>query len=172
MNRQQRRRVLFERHPRRLEAVHLGHEVIGHLTTAGVDVELRKDMWQSVRALSNSGVTIILTTHYIEEAEEMADRIGIINKGELILVEEKMTLLAKLGAKQLVLHLTAPLDGIPTSLDGLGLELGPDKRQLVFTYDTRGERTGITNLLTRLAAACVRFTDLETRQSPPEGIVV
>ena len=140
--------------------------------TAGVDVELRKDMWQTVRALSNSGVTVILTTHYIEEAEEMADRIGIINKGEIILVEEKKALLAKLGRKQLVLHLTAPLDAIPATLDGLGLAMGKDKRQLVFTYDTRGERTGITNLLTRLATAGIRFTDLETRQSTLEDIFV
>jgi ABC-2 type transport system ATP-binding protein len=140
--------------------------------TAGVDVELRKDMWQTVRALSNSGVTVILTTHYIEEAEEMADRIGIINKGEIILVEEKKALLAKLGRKQLVLHLTAPLDAIPGTLDGLGLEIGNDNRRLVFTYDTRGERTGITNLLTRLATAGIRFTDLETRQSTLEDIFV
>ncbi len=140
--------------------------------TAGVDVELRKDMWQTVRALSNSGVTVILTTHYIEEAEEMADRIGIINKGEIILVEEKKALLAKLGRKQLVLHLTAPLENIPPLLDGLGLEIGKTNRQLVFTYDTRGERTGITNLLTRLATAGIRFTDLETRQSTLEDIFV
>ncbi len=140
--------------------------------TAGVDVELRKDMWQTVRALSNSGVTVILTTHYIEEAEEMADRIGIINKGEIILVEEKKALLAKLGRKQLVLHLTAPLDAIPGTLDGLGLEIGNDNRRLVFTYDTRGERTGITNLLTRLATDGIRFTDLETRQSTLEDIFV
>ncbi len=140
--------------------------------TAGVDVELRKDMWQTVRALANDGVTVILTTHYIEEAEEMADRIGIINKGEIILVEEKQALLAKLGKKQLVLQLAAPLDAIPAALDGLGLAMGKHDRQLVFTYDTRGERTGITNLLTRLAAAGIRFTDLETRQSTLEDIFV
>lgn len=140
--------------------------------TAGVDVELRKDMWQTVRTLANAGVTVILTTHYIEEAEEMADRIGIINKGEIILVEEKQALLAKLGKKQLVLQLAAPLDAIPAALDGLGLAMGKHDRQLVFTYDTRGERTGITNLLTRLAAAGIRFTDLETRQSTLEDIFV
>ena len=140
--------------------------------TAGVDVELRKDMWQTVRALANAGVTVILTTHYIEEAEEMADRIGIINKGEIILVEDKQALLAKLGKKQLVLQLAAPLDAIPAALDGLGLAMGKHDRQLVFTYDTRGERTGITNLLTRLAAAGIRFTDLETRQSTLEDIFV
>ncbi len=140
--------------------------------TAGVDVELRKDMWQTVRELANAGVTVILTTHYIEEAEEMADRIGIINKGEIILVEEKKALLAKLGRKQLVLHLASPLAAIPSTLDGLGLAMGKDNRQLVFTYDTRGERTGITNLLTRLASAGIRFTDLETRQSTLEDIFV
>ena len=140
--------------------------------TAGVDVELRKDMWQVVRTMSRSGVTVILTTHYIEEAEEMADRIGIINKGELVLVEEKAALLAKLGRKQLVLHLPAKLDAVPPALAQHSLDLSADGRQLVFNYHSRAERTGITTLLTDLAAAGVRFTDLETRQSSLEDIFV
>ena len=140
--------------------------------TAGVDVELRKDMWNNVRQLSQAGVTIILTTHYIEEAEEMADRIGIINKGEIVLVEEKRALIDKLGKKQLVLHLTQPLTDVPVALARHKLELGPEGRRLVFTYDTRAERTGITALMTDLAAAGIRFTDLETRQSSLEDIFV
>ncbi len=140
--------------------------------TAGVDVELRKDMWEIVRKLAQSGVTIILTTHYIEEAEEMADRIGIINKGEIVLVEEKAKLIARLGRKQLVLHLQSRLDTVPPSLERHKLALAGDGRNLVFTYDTRAERTGITALLTDLATAGIRFSDLETRESSLEDIFV
>ena len=140
--------------------------------TAGVDVELRKDMWNVVRALRDSGVTIILTTHYIEEAEEMADRIGIINKGELLLVEEKAALMQKLGRKQLVLQLSSPLAAVPEALARYGLQLSADGRELTFTYDTRGERTGITGLLQDLAAAGIRFADLRTSQRSLEDIFV
>ena len=140
--------------------------------TAGVDVELRKDMWQIVRGLRAAGVTIILTTHYIEEAEEMADRIGIINKGELVLVEEKSELMRKLGKKQLVLHLQSPLATLPAALARPGLELTRDGHDLVFTYDTRAERTGITRLLNELSSAGLGFSDLETRQSTLEDIFV
>jgi ABC-2 type transport system ATP-binding protein len=140
--------------------------------TAGVDVELRKDMWNVVRALRASGVTIILTTHYIEEAEEMADRIGIINKGELLLVEEKAELMRKLGRKQLVLQLQAKLTEVPSALAAYGLELSRDGNELTFTYDTRGERTRITGLLQDLAAAGIRFSDLRTTQSSLEDIFV
>jgi ABC-2 type transport system ATP-binding protein len=141
--------------------------------TAGVDVDLRKDMWNVVRELRRSGVTIILTTHYLEEAEEMADRVGIISKGELVLVEEKAELMRKLGKKQLVLHLASPLAAIPQDLAARHrLEIAREGRDLVFTYDARGERTGITALLTDLAAAGIRFTDLETRQSSLEDIFV
>lgn len=140
--------------------------------TAGVDVELRKDMWNVVRALRDSGVTIILTTHYIEEAEEMADRIGIINKGELLLVEEKTALMQKLGRKQLVLQLLTPLAAVPDALGHYGLQLSAEGRELTFTYDTRGERTGITGLLQDLAAAGIRFADLRTSQRSLEDIFV
>ncbi len=141
--------------------------------TAGVDVDLRKDMWDVVRDLRESGVTIILTTHYIEEAEEMADRIGIISKGQLVLVEEKAELMRKLGKKQLVLHLGKRIDAIPAALASRhALEIANSGADLVFTYDARGERTGITALLTDLAAAGLRFTDLETRQSSLEDIFV
>ncbi len=141
--------------------------------TAGVDVDLRKDMWNVVRDLRESGVTIILTTHYIEEAEEMADRIGIISKGQLVLVEEKAELMRKLGKKQLVLHLGKRIDAIPAALASRhALEIANSGADLVFTYDARGERTGITALLTDLAAAGLRFTDLETRQSSLEDIFV
>ena len=140
--------------------------------TAGVDVELRRDMWDMVRSLRAAGTTIILTTHYIEEAEEMADRIGIIAKGEIVLVDDKAGLIAKLGRKQLVLHLQGRLDAVPAALARHKLELAADRRQLVFTYDTKGERTGITALLTDLAAAGIRFSDLETRQSSLEDIFV
>ena len=116
--------------------------------TAGVDVELRKDMWEVVRALRASGVTIILTTHYIEEAEQMADRVGVINKGELILVEEKAELMRKLGRKQLTLQLQQPLDAVPAGARrAISLALAADGRELVYTYDTQAERTGITALL-------------------------
>jgi ABC-2 type transport system ATP-binding protein len=140
--------------------------------TAGVDVELRKDMWGVVRALRQSGVTIILTTHYIEEAELMADRIGIISKGELILVEDKVELMRKLGKKRLTLHLLERLDTIPASLAGRQLALANDGRELVYTYDTQAERTGITALLKSLHEAGIRFRDLNTTQSSLEDIFV
>jgi len=140
--------------------------------TAGVDVELRQDMWNVVRQLRDSGVTIILTTHYIEEAEEMADRIGVINRGEIILVEEKTELMRKLGKKQMTLHLQSPLDAIPAALAHLKLELHAGGLELVYTYDTRGERTGITSLLAALGEADIRFKDLSTTQSSLEEIFV
>lgn len=140
--------------------------------TAGVDVELRKEMWQSVRELRASGVTVILTTHYIEEAEEMADRIGIINNGEIVLVERKDELMRKLGKKQLVLQLSTPLDQIPDSLAKFDLSLRADRNQLIYTYDTRAERTGITTLLAAMSAAGVTFSDLDTTQSSLEDIFV
>jgi ABC-2 type transport system ATP-binding protein len=140
--------------------------------TAGVDVELRKDMWKLVRELRASGVTIILTTHYIEEAEEMADRIGVINHGELILVEEKSTLMAKLGKKQLILELHEILDAVPAALKEYRLELVKDGRQLIYTYDAQRERTGITALLKGLADAGIRFRDLHTSESSLEDIFV
>jgi ABC-2 type transport system ATP-binding protein len=140
--------------------------------TAGVDVELRQDMWRLVRRLRDTGVTIILTTHYIDEAEEMADRIGVMSKGELILVEEKTELMRKLGKKRLALHLQAPLDRVPEALDGYGLALSPDRHELVYTYDTQGERTGITALLRDLSAAGIGFKDLHTDQSSLEEIFV
>ena len=140
--------------------------------TAGVDVELRKSMWQVVRELRDAGVTIILTTHYIEEAEEMADRVGVINKGELVLVEDKTTLMRKLGNKQMTLHLQDTLPAIPASLGAYHLELSEDGRELVYTYDAKGERTGITTLLNDLSAAGIRFNDLNTTQSSLEEIFV
>ncbi|HEY7230692.1 MAG TPA: ABC transporter ATP-binding protein [Pseudolabrys sp.] len=140
--------------------------------TAGVDVELRKDMWQVVRDLRDSGVTIILTTHYIEEAEDMADRIGVINKGEIILVEDKSELMRKLGQKQLALHLQKKLDAIPAELSVYNLKLIADGMELVFTYDSQVERTGITGLLTDLNRAGIRFRDLQTTQSSLEDIFV
>ncbi|MDQ3796645.1 MAG: ABC transporter ATP-binding protein, partial [Pseudomonadota bacterium] len=130
--------------------------------TAGVDVELRQGMWEMVRHLRTSGVTIILTTHYIEEAEEMADRIGVINKGELILVEDKAVLMQKLGKKQLILHLQSPLKSIPAELAGYPLELSADGNELVYTFDVQGERTGIAALLRRLAEHEIDFKDLKT----------
>ncbi|KZC35792.1 MULTISPECIES: ABC transporter ATP-binding protein [Rhodanobacter] len=140
--------------------------------TAGVDVELRRDMWAMVRALRDTGVTIILTTHYIEEAEEMADRIGVIHKGELILVEDKAELMEKLGRKQLTLHLQNPLEAIPAALAGYPLQLSADCRQLVYTFDAQGEHTGIDVLLRRLGEAGIDFKDLQTRQSSLEDIFV
>ncbi len=140
--------------------------------TAGVDVELRKAMWDVVRELRASGVTIILTTHYIEEAEEMADRVGVINKGEIVLVEEKAKLMQKLGRKQLKLHLQEKLAAIPPSLAAHHLELSADGDELIYTYDTKGERTGITALLNDLSGAGVRFNDLNTTQSSLEEIFV
>jgi len=140
--------------------------------TAGVDVELRKDMWDVVRRLRASGVTIILTTHYIEEAEEMADRVGVISKGELILVENKNELMRKLGQKQLTLELHDPLAEIPPRLAPYGLSLASEGHALVYSYDTQGERTGITDLLDELNAAGIRFKDLHTTQSSLEDIFV
>ncbi len=140
--------------------------------TAGVDVELRKDMWEIVRSLRAAGVTIILTTHYIEEAEQVADRVGVINKGELILVEDKAELMRKLGKKQLTLHLNVKLDALPAKLAGHRLKLAADGRELVYTYDTQGERTGITALLSDLGIAGIGFHDLDTRQDSLEDIFV
>jgi len=140
--------------------------------SAGVDVSLRKDMWQLVRELRQSGVTIILTTHYIEEAEEMADRVGVMSKGELILVEEKATLMHKLGKKQLTLELSVPLDAVPPSVTGYDIALANDGRDLVYTYDTKAERTGITTLLEELKRAGIGFKDLRTTQSSLEDIFV
>jgi len=140
--------------------------------TAGVDVNLRQGMWQVVRDLRASGVTIILTTHYIEEAEEMADRIGVINNGEIILVEEKAELMRKLGKKQLTLHLQKKLDAVPAALAKHHLTLAADGHELVYTYDTQGERTGITALLADLNQAGIRFRDLHTTQSSLEDIFV
>jgi len=140
--------------------------------TAGVDVELRKDMWQLVRGLRASGVTIILTTHYIEEAEEMADRVGVINKGEIILVEDKVELMRKLGKKQLTLELRERLDAIPATLAAHRLTLAAGGSALIYHYDTRGEHTGITALLDDLHHAGIRFKDLQTTQSSLEDIFV
>lgn len=140
--------------------------------TAGVDVELRKGMWEVVRTLRAAGVTVILTTHYIEEAEEMADRIGVINKGEIILVEDKAALMQKLGKKRLKLHLQDRVETIPEVLSGYNLELGAGGYQLVYTYDTKSERTGITSLLSDLRASGIRFFDLDTTQSSLEDIFV
>ncbi|MGH8114807.1 MAG: ABC transporter ATP-binding protein [Rhodanobacteraceae bacterium] len=140
--------------------------------TAGVDVELRRDMWAMVRRLRESGVTIILTTHYIEEAEDMADRVGVINKGELIVVEEKTALMQKLGKKQLRLQLHEPISGLPEALSAYALELNGKRDEIVYTYDARGERTGITTLLRDLAAAGIGFKDLSTRQDSLEQIFV
>ena len=140
--------------------------------TAGVDVELRRDMWEMVRRLRDNGVTVILTTHYIEEAEEMADRIGVIREGELILVEDKAELMQKLGRKQLVLQLHGPLPDLPATLAPYRLEIADGGTELTYTYDSGGERTGITALLRDLAAAGIRFKDLQTRQSSLEEIFV
>jgi ABC-2 type transport system ATP-binding protein len=140
--------------------------------TAGVDVELRRDMWDIVRGLRDAGVTIILTTHYIEEAEEMADRIGVINKGEIILVEEKKELMRKLGKKQLTLELHEPIAALPASLAGFDVSLTNDGGEIVYTYDTQAERTGITRLLAALSDAGIRFRDLSTEQSSLEDIFV
>jgi ABC-2 type transport system ATP-binding protein len=140
--------------------------------SAGVDVELRRDMWQMVRKLRESGVTIILTTHYIEEAEEMADRIGVISKGELIVVEEKSALMRKLGKKQLTLQLQAPLTAIPAGLAGLPLELTKDGNELVYSFDTQASETGIAGLLRKLNELGIEFKDLHTAESSLEDIFV
>ncbi len=140
--------------------------------TAGVDVELRRDMWAVVRSLRETGVTIILTTHYIEEAEQMADRVGVISKGEIILVEEKAELMRKLGRKQLKLQLQSQLDSLPPALSSHGLELAAGGHEIVYTYDAQGERTGITALLQDLNDNGIRFKDLQTSQSSLEEIFV
>jgi ABC-2 type transport system ATP-binding protein len=140
--------------------------------TAGVDVELRQDMWQLVRGLRASGVTIILTTHYIEEAEEMADRVGVINKGELIVVEEKAELMRKLGRKVMTLELRERIDAIPDALAAYKLTLAADGKELTYTYDTQAEHTGITALLDDIRHAGIKFRDLRTTQSSLEDIFV
>jgi ABC-2 type transport system ATP-binding protein len=140
--------------------------------TAGVDVELRRDMWQLVRQLRETGVTIILTTHYIEEAEEMADRVGVIRKGRIILVENKVELMQKLGKKQLTLHLQQPLASVPASLAGFGLALSADQRALTYTYDTRSETLDMVGFMRSVADAGISFTDLQTEQSSLEDIFV
>jgi ABC-2 type transport system ATP-binding protein len=140
--------------------------------TAGVDVELRRDMWEMVRGLRQSGVTIILTTHYIEEAEVIADRVGVMNKGEIILVEEKDTLMRKLGRRQLTLHLRSPLRSIPPELAKRHLELSPDGLQLVYTFDAQAETTGIASLLRQIRDQGIDFRDLNTRESSLEEIFV
>ncbi len=140
--------------------------------TAGVDVELRQDMWNVVKTLREQGVTVILTTHYIEEAEQLADRVGVINNGELILVENKDTLMREMGKKHLMLYFQKPLSGIPDSLANYGLSLSDDRRELTYEYDTKGEHTGITALLSDVRAAGLRFNDLQTSQSSLEEIFV
>ena len=140
--------------------------------TAGVDVELRRDMWRMVQGLRQAGTTIILTTHYLEEAEEMADRIGVMSHGEIILVEDKAEVMRKLGEKRLRLQLQHPLDAVPPALGAYGLTLADSGAELVYTYDTRAERTGITSLLQDLARAQVTFKDLQTEQSSLEEIFV
>jgi ABC-2 type transport system ATP-binding protein len=140
--------------------------------TAGVDVELRQDMWNVVQTLRQSGVTVILTTHYIEEAEQLADRVGVINHGEIIIVQEKERLMRELGKKELVLHLSDRLDGIPAELASYHLELSEDGLELTYHYDTQQERTGITSLLGSLSAVGINFNDLKTSQSSLEEIFV
>ena len=140
--------------------------------TAGVDVELRQDMWNVVELLRQQGVTVILTTHYIEEAERLADRVGVINHGEIILVEETTKLMQDLGKKQLTLHLYDELSAVPSSLETYDLEISEDRRALTYTYDTKGEHTGITDLMQELRDAGIRFNDLQTKQSSLEEIFV
>ena len=140
--------------------------------TAGVDVELRQDMWNVVTSLRDQGVTVILTTHYIEEAEQLADRVGVINHGEIILVEEKAKLMRDMGKKQLVLHLQKPLADIPSQLSSYDLGLSKDQRDLTYTYDTKRQSTGITALLSDLRTVGIYFNDLQTSQSSLEDIFV
>jgi ABC-2 type transport system ATP-binding protein len=140
--------------------------------TAGVDVELRKDMWDIVAELKRDGVTIILTTHYIEEAEAIADRVGVIRKGQILLVEDKSSLMQRMGQKQLEVQLTDAINAVPASLAHLNLEIGAEGRSLIYTYDTRAERTGITGLLNDIAAAGLVLADVQTRQSSLEEIFV
>jgi len=140
--------------------------------TAGVDVELRRDMWQVVESLKRDGVTIILTTHYIEEAEAIADRIAVINKGEILLVEDKTTLMTRMGQKELEIELVSPLDALPEALSDLGLELSGDGMRLVYRYDTRADRTGIGRLMARIADTGLHVRDVQTRQNSLEDIFV
>lgn len=140
--------------------------------SAGVDVELRKDMWEIVAGLKASGTTIILTTHYIEEAEAIADRIGVIAKGELLLVEEKQALMTRMGQKQLQIDLTEPVSKLPSTLAGYDLEIAADGMAVIYSYDTRSERTGITGLLAELSKAGMVMRDLQTKQSSLEDIFV
>jgi ABC-2 type transport system ATP-binding protein len=140
--------------------------------TAGVDVELRKDMWSVVADLKAQGVTIILTTHYIEEAEAIADRVGVINKGEILLLQDKAELMAQMGRKELHVHLADPIGTVPQELSHYALELGPEGRSLIYTYDAKGERTGMVSLLGEMRAVGLHMTDLETRQSSLEDIFV
>ncbi|WP_458789683.1 ABC transporter ATP-binding protein [Yoonia sp. MH D7] len=140
--------------------------------TAGVDVELRKDMWNVVANLKSAGVTIILTTHYIEEAEAIADRIGVIFKGEILLIQGKAELMAQMGQKQLIVALDVPLTEVPAALASYGLEIGENAQSLIYTYDTRGARTGITTLLGDLQKAGLKMTDMQTRQSSLEDVFV
>lgn len=140
--------------------------------TAGVDVELRREMWDMVRSLRASGVTIILTTHYIEEAEEMADRIGVINRGEIIVVEDKSVLMKKLGRKQLTLHLHTPLAAVPAALAGANLALAGDGHELIYTFDAQQEQTGIAGLLRKLNEQGIDFKDMRTEESSLEEIFV
>jgi ABC-2 type transport system ATP-binding protein len=140
--------------------------------SAGVDVELRKDMWAVVAGLKANGVTIILTTHYIEEAEAIADRVAVINRGEILLVEDKAALMRQMGQKQLHVDLAEPLQAVPDALAKYALELGPEGRSLIYTYDTKGERTGIVTLLGDLRATGLQMTDLATQQSSLEDIFV
>ncbi len=140
--------------------------------TAGVDVELRQDMWNVVAALREKGVTVILTTHYIEEAEQLADRVGVIDRGEIVLVEDRKKLMRELGRKELVLHLQQPLGELPDDLAGYALEVAADRQQLTYHYDTRRESTGITGLLNDLREAGIHFNDIETSQSSLEDIFV
>lgn len=140
--------------------------------TAGVDVELRRDMWQMIRRLRDSGVTIILTTHYIEEAEDMADRIGVIRAGKLVLVDDKSSLMQKLGKKQLLLQLVEPLPEIPPALAAYQLQLSADNRQLIYTYDAQQEQATITTLLRQLNSLGVEFSDLNTQESSLEDIFI
>jgi ABC-2 type transport system ATP-binding protein len=140
--------------------------------TAGVDVELRRDMWEMVRGLRENGVTIILTTHYIEEAQEMADRVGVINNGEIIIVEDKTVLMEKLGKKQLTLYLQSPLSEIPQGLNGYTLELSKDGNELVYSFDVQSEQTGIAGLLRQLNEHGIDFKDLHSSESSLEEIFV
>ena len=140
--------------------------------TAGVDVELRQDLWDVVRELRASGVTIILTTHYIEEAEQMADRVGVIDNGEIILVQEKSKLMLEFGKKQLILELDEPMEHVPAALAPFSLEFGASSSELIYNYDTKAEKTGITSLLAELGVNGIRFHDVKTKQSSLEEIFV